>query len=220
MGSRGQRSASSKTVDMADGGARSNAPWDKSHPAIKEPLSVSEALGKRGRPMGLDRALACANPYFTGDHREFSENCQRAVVAYEMRRRGYKVTAQPTFEGDALPSVVKGNGIWQGAFKGAKRESIAAATTVKARARLEAKMKGYGAGSRAVVVVQWKSGGGHAFNVENSGGRISYVDAQTGDRYNPKTILNGTKPGSVGIVRTDKLRVSARASKSVWTRGA
>lgn len=99
-------------------------------------------------------------------HIEFSENCQRAVVAYEARRRGYKVTAQPTYEGDKLPQIVKSNGRWQGAFKGAKTEMVSGKNAKEVQKNIESKMKQYGNGSRAVVGVQWKNGGGHVFNVE------------------------------------------------------
>ena len=208
------KSISSTMVDMTDGGGNSKIPWDKLHPAQQAPSTLKEALGTKGRPMGMERALSGANPYYSGNYREYSENCQRAVVAYELRRRGYDVIAQPTFKNDVLPSM----GRWQGSFQGAKRESIGASTTAKARDNLRQKMQSYGPGSRAIVGVNWKSGGGHVFNVENVGGRIHYIDAQTGVRYNPKTILNGTKSGSVSILRTDNLRISDRAKKSVRPR--
>lgn len=221
MGGRGAWSASTET-DMRDGGGLSGGKWDKSHPAVTEPTTLKEAIGEKGRPMGIVKAFEGANPFFSPFYREFSENCQRAVVAYELRRRGYKVTAQPTYEHDALPMMIKGtgNGFWQGAFKGAKSEKIGASSTEKARANLKAKMKEYGAGARAIVYVDWKSGGAHVFNAENIGGRIVFVDAQVGTRYNSKTILNGTISSHTRIIRTDNLRISDRAKKSVWTEGA
>ena len=50
-------------------------------------------------------AMLDTNPNYNGDYKEFSENCQRVVVAYEARRRGYDVQAQPTFKGDELNQV-------------------------------------------------------------------------------------------------------------------
>ena len=220
MGGRGSYSRS-HVVDMRDGfHGREN--WDRTHPAVAGPGSLKEALGNKGRAMGVSRALEGANPYYSPDHSEFSLNCQRAVVAYELRRRGYKVTAQPTYEGDRLPRYASthGNGFWQGAFQKAKRENIGARSTEQARKNLANKMKSFGPGSRAIVKIQWKSGSGHVFNAENIGGKITYVDPQVNVRYNPKTILNGVKPGSVSVIRTDNLRVSSRAKESVWTVGA
>ena len=214
MGSRG---ASSMT-DMSDGGGRGGIgkDWDRNHPANQAPSTLKEAIGDKGLPLSMTEAYKNANPFYSDNYREFSENCQRAVVAYELRRRGYNVTAQPTFENDKLP---KGNR-WQGSFKNAKKESIGASTTKQAREKLNNKMKEYGNGSRAIVSIQWKSGDGHVFNVERRNGKNYYIDAQTGKRYRNETILNGVKPQSVKILRTDNLRVSDRAKKAVWTRGA
>lgn len=186
--------------------------------------TLREALGTRGRSMSMQKAVEGANPYFdkTGTYKEFTENCQRAVVAYEARRRGYNVVAQPTYEGDTLPQANvggKGNSRWQGAFKGAKSEQVGARTAAKAQANVEAKMKEYGNGSRAVLGVQWKGGGGHVLNVERVNGKTHYVDAQVGGKYTAKELFNAIKPNSVRVVRTDNLKFSDRAKKSVEQSG-
>ena len=172
----------------------------------------------------MAQAVTGANPYYdpTGTYREFTENCQRAVVAYEARRRGYNVTAQPTFEGDKLPQDNvngKGNARWQGAFQGAKSENVGGRTARDAQKNVEAKMKEYGNGSRAVLGVQWKNGGGHVLNVEHRNGKTYYVDAQVGAKYTPSELFNAVKPGSVRVVRTDNLKFSDRAKKSVEQSG-
>lgn len=206
------------TLTPGSGSGNSNLPWDSTAGTIAPP-TLKDALGKKGQGMSIERATMGANPYFSKDmsHREFNENCQRAVVAYELRRRGYNVIAQPTYEGDKLPQVTaSGNGRWQGAFKNAKRESVSGKTAKQVEQNIEKKMSEYGNGSRAVVAIQYKDGsGGHVFNIERKGGKTMYVEAQAGGKYKPSAILAKAKPESVSIVRTDNLKVSDRAKKSV-----
>ena len=183
--------------------------------------SLKDALGEKGRPMGEAKATLNANPHFSGEYSEFSENCQRCVVAYEARRRGYDVTAQPTYKGDTMPQVVHTTregakyGRWQGAFKDAKPDYVGGKTGKQAQSNLEAKMRDYGDGARAVVAVQWRNGGGHVINVENRGGKIHYNDAQVGQKYIGKELFHAAKPGSVTLTRVDNLKFSERAKKMV-----
>ena len=67
--------------------------------------TLKDALGTRGNPKSMASAMLDSNPNYNGDYKEFSQNCQRVVVAYEARRRGYDVEAQPTFKGDNLNKI-------------------------------------------------------------------------------------------------------------------
>ena len=221
----GGRGASSGLPTATPNGSaknNGNANWSNS-PNVQNPQTLREALGKKGRPMSMENAVRGANPYYDGSYKEFSENCQRAVVAYEARRRGYNVTAQPTFEGDTLPQGNiggKGNGRWQGAFQGAKSESVGARTAKGVQNNIENKMKEYGDGARAIVKITWKNGEGHVFNVERKNGKTHYVDAQIGAKYNPSQLFTQVKPQSTRIVRTDNLKFSDRMKKSVEQAGS
>lgn len=225
FGGRGSSSGGSSSLPLAHptgGAVNDNAPWANS-PNVQNPQTLREALGTKGRPMSMADAVRGANPYYDGTYREFSENCQRAVIAYEARRRGYNVTAQPTYQGDKLPEASvngKGNGRWQGAFQNAKRENVAGRNAQQVQNNIESKMKEYGNGARAIVRVQWKNGGGHVFNVERQNGKTHYVDAQIGARYKPSEVLGMAKPSSVALVRTDNLKFSDRAKKSIEVSGS
>ncbi len=210
------------TVNPNGNGSSNHGNWSNA-PNTQSPETLKDALGKRGEPMSIAEAVKGANPYYDGSYKEFSENCQRAVVAYEARRRGYDVTAQPTFAGDKLPQsnvAGSGNGRWQGAFKGAKSESVGANTADGVHKNIEAKMKEYGDGARAIVKIQWKNGDGHVFNVERKNGKTHYVDAQIGAKYDPKQLFTQVKPQSTRIVRTDNLKFSDRMKKSVEQAGS
>lgn len=192
--------------------------------------TLREALGEKGKVMMPYKAMKYANPYYSQDFGEYSQNCQRCVVAYELRRRGYDVIALPTWEGDdmgfpyptAKPST--DNGRWQMAFRKAKSVRVGingdndAAVNV-VQTNIEKKMKKYGNGSRAVISVTWKGGtDGHVFNVENEHGKIIYRDAQSGRTVNIKGTLATAQTRNVNLVRTDNLRISDRAKLLVTRR--
>ena len=181
-------------------------------PFAPNPSELKAAIGeKSGRPMSIQAAVEGANPFYRstrGAQGNFEENCQRCVVAYELRRRGYDVVALPTYAGDQLPS----GGKWQGAFRHAKTINVGSTNPRTAQANLEAQMKSFGHGSRGVVRIP-----GHVFNCENVHGKIRYVDAQTGTIYNSNNVFSrlGKNAKAVQLIRTDNLRLSDRAKKSV-----
>lgn len=174
--------------------------------------TTAEALGKKGRAMNPEKAALGANPNYNPEYSEYTENCQRCVVAYEARRRGYDVVAQPTYDGDTMPYGQN----YLNNFVGAKSESAAARTTKGVLNNVSKKMSGYGEGSRAIIEVQWKGANyGHVFNCEQRNGKVIFRDAQTGHSYKPENVFKKVKPGSVKITRVDNLDFSDQAAKAV-----
>ena len=223
FGGRGASSSSGGSLPTAHpsgSGSAGGGKWTNS-PNVGTPDTLKEALGTKGKPMSIYEAVKGANPYYDGSYKEFSENCQRAVIATEARMRGYNVTAQPTFKGDKLtktayidPKTGVSSAFWQGAFKGAKQEKT------PTQASVESKMKEYGNGSRGILQVQWKGGGGHVLNVVNKGGKIQYIDGQIGAKYNGKELFSKIRSSRTQLTRTDNLKFSDRAKKSVETAGS
>lgn len=98
-----------------------------------------------------------------------------------------------------------------GAFHGAKTDVVGARTRKKAEENLVNKMKSFGDGSRVIVRVQWSgNAGGHVFNAEYKNGKMFYRDAQTGKSVNTQHYLSMARPQSVGLVRTNNLKLSYR----------
>ena len=195
------------------------------------PKTLKEAIGEKHAAKSMVAAYTDANPYFSREYSEYSENCQRCVVAYELRRRGYDVIAQATFDTDKWPSGVDINGrhmgFWRGAFQGAKTDFIGvrgdnARAEKKVLDNIAAQMKEYGNGSRAIIRIGYRGSRlGHVFNIENRNGRMYYVDAQSGDRYSNadmRNMMKIVKTESVSLTRTDNLRISSRAKEFVWQR--
>lgn len=218
----GGRGAGLETVSPGGGGGGSEGEWSNA-PNVKQPESLKEALGTKGRAMGIAEAARGANPYYSSSYREFSENCQRAVIAYEARRRGYNVTAQPTFEGDNLGTTAYSNKTRQykrytGAFQHAKTERISGKNSREFNRSIEKKLDSFGGDSRSILSVSWKGKNyGHALIVERKGKNTYFIDPQVGKKYTATGLLS--KVSSVSLTRVDNLRLSNRAMKSVEQAG-
>lgn len=224
----GRGSNSGLSFSIPNGGGDNFDPYSLGE---RTPETLKDALGSQGKGKSVADALAKTNPNYSRAYSEFSENCQRCVVAYELRRRGYDVEAQPTYKGDAWPQVhvVNGQrlGRWRGAFRHAVTDKVGvrgnnAKAEAKVLSNIASKMREYGNGARAVVNIGYRGvGTGHVFSVENVGGRIQYVDAQSGQRYNAqsmKNLMHIVDTSTVGLTRTDNLRVSTRTKEFVWQR--
>jgi hypothetical protein len=203
MGGRGSWSASSGgTFDPTPGGGGGGAPETVLGPRIPETLD--EALGTRGRPMSKADASMGTNPHYSPDYDAYSSNCQRCVLAYEARRRGYDVTALPPYHGDLLPS----GSDYLKALSNPEIVSVG-----RSARRIESRMQQYGAGSRAIVRVA-SGRNGHVFIAENVRGRVTYIDPQTNSRYSGLRLSHVT---SASLIRLDNQQFTEYA-RNAFTR--
>jgi hypothetical protein len=124
--------------------------------------------------------LALKNPNYATKAREYRQNCQRCVSAYEMRRRGYDVEAsERIFDGtDRLPYMNDPNG-WPTVYENYELVSCASNTSVGTGNKVRRLMEGWGDGARAIVRVQWRGSGGHVFIAEQADGATRFVDPQS-----------------------------------------
>ncbi len=105
-----------------------------------------------------------------------------------------------------------------GAFQKAKPVNVSSTTESGVMNNIDKKMANYGEGSRRVIQIFYKGGGGHVFNVERQNGKTVYIEAQTGKIKNFKKTLNSVRTEKVALVRTDKLKFSERAKNFVTPR--
>ena len=194
--------------------------------------TLKEAIGVKSAPMGITAAYEGANPNYDETHtyKEFIINCQRCVVANELRRRGYNVEALPAVDDSKLPkkdrlglvrytangTLRQGN--WTQAFRHAKAKSMRGTNVNAVIDNISNEMNKYGNNARGVISVAWKNGGGHVFNVENQNGKILFLDAQTGQKVSATDYLSGASLRNVTLTRTDNLRISDKAKKFVHTK--
>ena len=158
------------------------------------------------------------NPAYNSGNPAYRQNCQRCVVAYEMRRRGYDVIAKPAFV-DANGNLSKKDELyakWPRIFKDARLYQCSGLDGGKA-AVIE-RMKNWGNGSVAEIQILWDASRAHVFVAENVDGNIRFIDPQTGDVdcsvYFTKTIGYGTI-----ISRIDNLEVTDLVEKCIKNRG-
>ena len=184
------------------------------------PRTLKEALGAKGKPMSEADAWFNANPFYSDNYAEFSSNCQRCVFAYEMRRRGYNVTAQPTYKGDKMP--IGGN--WTTAMKGMTRVSVGKTTEKATIKNIENQMSNWGEGSRAIIRIKWSgTNSGHVINCEQKNGKLHVYDVQSNKRvtgvkylekYLPYATLSHTELYRTdNATPTDNMRYMVKATK-------
>ena len=122
----------------------------------------------------MEEALKRANPnYKKMDN--YDDNCQRCSFTYELLRRGYNVSANPSSD-DRLSS----NRRWTKQMCWKETHDIATATYNGAKKSIEQIVKDAGNGARYCIGCQWKTGSGHCFIAENVNGNVMFIDAQDG----------------------------------------
>lgn len=144
--------------------------------------------------------------YKTGDSC-YQHNCQRAVMAYEARRRGYDVYAKPYLYRDTdtliYDDIEKG---WPSVFKNPKIIKLHGNSVEDIKGKIDRKLLDWGEGARTVIAVDFKNqeDEGHVFIAEVENGIVKYVDPQTAD-MNVESYFKDINPKEVILLRMDKL---------------
>lgn len=199
---------------------------------------IKQIAGEKGISDSVQGAAERTNPHYSEDEK-WRYNCQRCVIAYEMRRRGYDVEAKPFPESsDTLAYGDHPRG-WRHVFDGTENARLENTPKVKlteedkaqaeeagitsgvARAakRLGAQMKKWGTGARAMAYVAWKNGtGAHVFIAEQTSEGTKYVDPQDGRMlavgdYLSKAILEKTE-----LIRIDQAKPTGLLAEAVQKR--
>lgn len=176
-------------------------------------------LGTQRTAFSILDSIRATNPnYHLGN--EWQINCQRCVFAYEMRRRGYNVEAKsvPTNGSfDPLPYRLDSRG-WTSLMKNMERTktNIDTRTYGSQLSQAERIMLNWGANARAIVAVQWKSGGGHVFIAEtmSDGRTVRFVDPQPGVS-NVGHYFNQAKSEWTELFRVDNAELTERLDLAV-----
>lgn len=174
---------------------------------IIEPGGVLDKFDRKAQSTGLEPDLKASNPKY-GSGTGYTQNCQRCVPAYELRRRGYNVQAKPaivtpTGKLSSKDPIIQGSKWMNGIFGNIQWKKV---WTGNGLSDIENAMAGWGDGARAEVYVNWKNGGAHVFIAEQVNGQTRFLDPQSGaPDYRSK--FASVKSGYTMFARIDNLSV-------------
>ena len=194
---------------------------------IEAYLQIERGLGiKRGLPMSHDQANQLrGNPHYKKAE-GYQVNCQTCVVAYELRLRGFDVSALPNTAGSALEKLA---GETYAAWQGLKRADIPifgrsyiGANNKLKRERLNWKKVNAAMSEPGRYHIGWRwkrKWDGHIITIERfPDGTFRSYDPQTGEigvlRKYSRDIA-----GSVTVYRVDTLAPNAEVVNKVLTKG-
>ena len=148
--------------------------------------------------------LSLVNPQYnpfsvTFAKEDYSRNCANCVVASEMRKRGYDVTAKP-LEGNKRLAKEP----WT-AWKNPEIIKTSGSGLKEIRDFIEASDEG----TRIQICVRWKSGDGHTFVAEKEKGELILFDPQSNASYK-ESIFEHVTDGETLFWRIDHLEISDR----------
>lgn len=198
--------------------------WDDRFVRNFNQSKIEQKIGiKRGEDMTFEEANELRENIGYGEGREFSVNCQSCVVANELRRRGYDVTALPNLKKEGnIPYELSGKTNWawidpetmqtpekkQAGGQYVSGLDIKSKTLTQLNKELNELTKEAG---RYHIDFMWKDGkGGHIITVDRlENGSIRIYDPQIGRLGDWKVISKdiSLKYG-VNVLRVDNLLVN------------
>lgn len=143
-------------------------------------------------------------------------NCQRCVVAEEMRFRGYDVKATPG-EDDKLAYIPA----LKSCFPDAETKEFDSSNTREYNKATQAQMLEWGDGARAICSYVGNDNA-HVFTLVNEGGIIKRIDSQNGSIYTDQDYIRDVgmpyfgipfKAMNVELIRTDNATPSIRVKE-------
>lgn len=159
------------------------------------------------------------NPEYKNWDENTKNNCVMCSVTYDMRRRGYDVTAKTSLKG------VNSKEVTESVYKNAKTNYIdnrkitnynmIRVTSEQSKLMLNKlgfELKNQPNGSRGMVSVGWNNTmSGHCLNYEVDNDEVYIVDAQSNERYTIDKFP--AEVNEVSYCRTDNLKINADKMK-------
>ena len=155
--------------------------------------------------------LTAVNPNFSTGKAEWTNNCQRCVVTYEARRRGYDVEVLPCIldKKDALVDLDINNGFLS-AFVSPNIISCSGISAKSIENEIRKHMARFGDEARAFVIVNWRNNKdvSHVFIAEQHGMKTVFLDPQS-NRSNVRQYFNKADINEkIYLIRVDNLEIT------------
>jgi hypothetical protein len=173
-----------------------------------EPIDEKTGFHKKIKPMSMDEDARSVNPDFHNFNSNTKNNCMLCTATYDMRRRGYDVTANLAGKGYTYSALKE----W---YPDAKIVDIAGSNQNAAKTAFigdktliqntKSAIEKQPNGARGNLMVQWATfQGGHSMAYEVIDGKMHIFDGQTGKHYtNPDKILKQCR--EVSFARLDDI---------------
>ena len=131
----------------------------------------------------LDDVLKGVNPHYAdskaNDDERYTSNCQRCVLAFVARLRGYKVEAKPYIGRPGYRDPIFLDGGIKKVFEGADDAHVDGGTAVQQREKIESSLTEWGNGAVGIISVAWAHrNSAHAYIAMNDNGVIKWFDPQ------------------------------------------
>lgn len=210
-------------ADLAAHGVMSAVAKAKVNKYMTEREENSEKDPKTGLYLKKDgqydekQDLAAVNPGYLDMNSNSKNNCMLCTTTYELRKRGYDVTAQLDSVGYSFPDLKR----W---YPKAKVERISrfnedgiGISKKEYMAKTINALEKQGNGAHGNVMVCWNAGGAHSVYYEVQNGKVIFKDGQTGKTYlNPEKLLINTRASS--YARLDNVKPDMKKIKEECVR--
>ena len=212
---------------------------EKNEEKRKSELSVDKETGLRLKSGNFtpEQDLKVINPGFRNFDANTKNNCMLCTTAYEMRRRGYDVSARKAsygythndlkawfpkvevkqFESDPFSKISKlkkDSDEYKTEMKQLKKSVVKASLGMNLdfANKVVSELEKQPNGSRGNLMVRWANGSGHSMIYEVNDGKVTVRDAQVNKTIrNPKSVLVNTY--SATYARTDNLEFDKKRIK-------
>ena len=190
-------------------------------------------LPLKNRKWSIDEDIDAVNPGYTNFNENTKSNCAYCSLAFEMRQRGFDVTARKDAHGlyvDDIRRCFQGNRDFQyygygyksadSDFEGSKIVADLRAFTMFDQSRCTKLfmdcMKKQPDNSRGLMNVEYGDLGAHSVTYVKQNGQVYICDSQIGKKYSGKKLEDAFEGiTAFGFMRTDDLKIDAINMKRV-----
>lgn len=186
--------------------------------ASKELLEKKVELSKKTKEFTAEKDAKAVNPGFTGLGGGNSNNCSNCTMSYELRRRGYDVTAKPLYGGRKQDDISRMFGkpkeyhVSVPPLSNPRDQAFGNLTGKRGKEGYKSLMSDLGKqpeGARGAIKIAFNSGMGHIFNWEKTGGKARLVETQNYGS-NPDRYFKDVNPDSIVYFRTDNAKINMK----------
>lgn len=167
--------------------------------AANTKIDKKTGLKLKQQEMTREEDLKRVNPGYKNFQPNTKSNCMLCTTTYDIRRRGYDVTAQKAAVGYGDDDIKK----W---YKNAKVKQVQSTGPASLIRNTKQELVAQGEGARGNLMVQWSgANSGHSMAYEIHDGKVVIYDAQSNEVIkNPDKILSMSRAAS--YVRLDNLQ--------------